>query len=1401
MIYISNAYVDITRSMIDKQLLDRIPDPPKAALGLLVLLLGLANYALDLLDKLRTHWEFIAELPTWSQLALTFFICAFAFYLLWLAIKGKSRLLRPERFIVRPETPGFLIGREPEVNDLGGLCIREQLIFLFGESGCGKSALVRGGLVPWCEQGSGRPLPIVIDLAAAPWDQGVSALLGRSLWIEHKDACELIGYKNYPSSDEVFDILIKLEARTARIPLLIFDQFDDYQTAYHEKFYSNGSVLLKVEEFLRQNKFWHQVASHVRTEHCHCLFVSRDDTSASLDALKFCESRTFLLQRIQDTLIEPLFDKITASSSDDLPVVEFPDRGWNQLRRRLLNDLSIQNARILPIQLAIALDSIRHWRFLTVAQYRKQGELAGLERLHIEDRAQKIGQECGITTRLVIEVLMSLTDRDGKKTLRQGYDELIRQFPGLEPNTLSTALERLEQSHVVRRRVPDPAGSGSEIWFLYHDYLARGVIEAHRALDRWRLYLHESFVAWQRSDGWRERWRALLPVKTQVRLWWELLLRRLPFDHYRNYMTWSILRFAPWVMGILIALTIYDWSESQRDYNLAQTVIAALDENREFSEREAVQFLRLLESPWRARRAAINYALENTDASHRALQHIEMLTHAVVGLDSTGNHSSEILDIILGRLGFLKPGEPSANLAMALIPQLRVTSFETLANKLIVLMKTQRDQSVQITMIQALQVVATNLETEGAENITQELVKLIKTSRDHGVQRAILLVFQTVGSKLRSESVASVLKELAALPIIENDDVKESMNEALQALISRLEPDDAETIFNELNQRLKNRDNLPNRRVVAMVFSSVSNKLTLNNPEQTYTDLVGWIKTETDQFVMFNLIAAIHAISRNVGPADAARIAKDLLNRTEAEEKLLLRRAFAGALPTVSRQLDPQYAHEFFKELIDLAQSEQDRSVQNSVIVALETVARRLEAKNAEQRSTEVLALLKPRQQFSIRRRLPMILQTLSARIGVESAEVVFKNLVGQLRIEWDVPVWQALPEALREVANKLEEKNAHERFRELLQLAKSKPDTAFRRSLTSSLHAVSNKIYPSNAERAFKELIEYIKAEDDDSISKALAGVTALLGAKLESNSAEKMFDYLLELLKNERRNHVFRRSLPTALRAVASRFEANIAEIKFNALVEITKKEEDNVRRSLVEVLSTMARKINAEHTEIKLKQSMDWIKTEQDSTVQTAMIDLLRVLGDKLEPKSAEAVAKEIIDRMKSQREGSRHQVWANVLEAVGSKLDSKTAESLSRDLVELIKNERGASNVEAMAGALRAVSTNLDPPILESVLLESIALLENQKDRNIFQAVSSRVIKSLEKQMPTNNKSVNARLQNYVNLLKGYRGGIPSLRSVILANVEIINGQSFEGDKWKFVNWATGPSAAKFRLDLD
>lgn len=202
------------------------------------------------------------------------------------------------------ETREYFYGREAEVAELTRRVQRKLLTILFGQSGLGKTSILRAGLVPrlrtqgYCpvyvriDYGREAPEPadqIKVAIAASArrsgeWTQAGVAVAGESLWefLHHRD-----------------DVL-KDEAGKTLIPLLIFDQFeeiftlaqtDDFGRARAARFIADLSDLVEnrppkeLEQRLEQDDAAAEKFDFARGDY-RVLISLREDYLAPLEGLK-----------------------------------------------------------------------------------------------------------------------------------------------------------------------------------------------------------------------------------------------------------------------------------------------------------------------------------------------------------------------------------------------------------------------------------------------------------------------------------------------------------------------------------------------------------------------------------------------------------------------------------------------------------------------------------------------------------------------------------------------------------------------------------------------------------------------------------------------------------------------------------------------------------------------------------------------------------------------------------------------------------------------------------------------------------------------------------------------------------------------------------------------------------
>ena len=150
------------------------------------------------------------------------------------------------------ETQAYFYGREEEVAELGRRVQRKLLTILFGQSGLGKTSILRAGIVPRLRPLGYCPVYVRIDYApespppsdqikqaifratqsSGQWSQSGVAVEGESLWefLHHRD-----------------DVLRDASGRTL-IPLIIFDQFEEIFTLAQSDDFGRKRAALFLED-------------------------------------------------------------------------------------------------------------------------------------------------------------------------------------------------------------------------------------------------------------------------------------------------------------------------------------------------------------------------------------------------------------------------------------------------------------------------------------------------------------------------------------------------------------------------------------------------------------------------------------------------------------------------------------------------------------------------------------------------------------------------------------------------------------------------------------------------------------------------------------------------------------------------------------------------------------------------------------------------------------------------------------------------------------------------------------------------------------------------------------------------------------------------------------------------
>ncbi len=346
--------------------------------------------------------------------------------------------------------------------------------------------------------------------------------------------------------------LVRLNDEEMRTPLIIFDQFDDYQARNRGRFLSNKVWLDPAT--LRQSPFWDMVARLLEQDKLRCLFVTRSDTAGGLSSVAFFGSvPPMRLDRVRSPYIAELLTRLT-EGTPSTPVIANPDAGWTKLRERIIRDISQQDV-ILPQQLKIVLGGIQSLKRLNLKQYERVGGVAGIEAFYVEQQINGTARKVGLAPSQVRALLVNLIDPlNPTKTRFCGKEDLlavIAKASGqpVASDRLDNALEELERGEMLRS--PSDPESGRTIYRLDHDYLIRGVLAAERRADRWHYLLEDSAKAFKDAGTFWKKWKALLPVGTQSRLALARVRGQFHYGNRRSYALLSLARLPARILGVV----------------------------------------------------------------------------------------------------------------------------------------------------------------------------------------------------------------------------------------------------------------------------------------------------------------------------------------------------------------------------------------------------------------------------------------------------------------------------------------------------------------------------------------------------------------------------------------------------------------------------------------------------------------------------------------------------------------------------------------------------------------------------------------------------------------------------------------------------------------------------------
>jgi hypothetical protein len=874
--------------------------------SIITALVAILGGTTDFLKKAIALVTDINELPSFAFWLAYIGLFILAAFLLYRWHTRHSLLLKPEALRLDRNNAQQLVGRAEDIETLYQQCLANQIVFLEGESGSGKSALVRAGLLPRLrEEKSILPL-MLIDLWVEQWERGPLQAL-RTAMIQN-DIIDLdqSNYQEAPQQDPTslslnfsLEEALKKESDRGRTALVIFDQFDDYQARNRERFLPK-STWLDPASLRRENSFWALMAKLLENDKVRCLFITRSDAAAGLSSVQFLGPvQALRIDRIPEQYITELLNRITAGDTQS-PVISNPEDGWYRLRDQIVMDIARQGV-ILPQQLKVVLGGLQNLRRLSVADYSRAGGAAGLEALYVEQQIQGTARKIGLETQQIRALLVALIDPENStKTRSRSKEQLaaaITPTPktgSIDARVVDLSLSELERGEMIRS-ASDPI-SGELAYQLDHDYLTRGVAAAERRANKWQYILSDCSRAYESAGSLIKRWKTLLPAPLQCRLAWERLRGALHYGEHRDYALVSLIKVLPIIAVIGITSFVAYKNYSERIYNLANDSAGRIWRKFDFQNGISAQDL---DGAWTlastndnlVRVTFMTQLLGSPEYSLRFLRQPELLGKALVGINPAVREALGKVDV---------PPLHGQDLDIALTAAAAAISAKTGSIKKVspeflvkAISRTQTsDQSS--ALVDAFKVRAINMSADDSFSAAKLILEMFKESSQFGTEYGRCLA--ALAPHLTLENIGNLVESLFLTQPLQAPPHIDLLWPAFEIFGPKLAPDTA--------------------RLTVQVISNVlpdDSQLGNNSVNGRYS----------------NLVRELMSVTPQLKPEDAAVLGDNLINRmktTKHYDRLLFAGHLRVALQSLAPMMDSEHARmlaiESFDAMVDTRASQ-----------------------------------------------------------------------------------------------------------------------------------------------------------------------------------------------------------------------------------------------------------------------------------------------------------------------------------------------------------------------------------------------------------------------------------------------------------------------------------------------
>ena len=948
----------------------------------------------------------------------------------------------------------FLVGRKEHTEELKKLIVESPLVFVGGSSGVGKSTLLKLGTARRLHQ-SGVWLPIYFDLWGTDWIRGPYGALADAVQVAIDKGLSEEKRKNLVldgaiTEKNVFDVLDLLRSKCGRRPAVIFDQVDDYLVRHRDKFVDPESKrFLSAERVTATNEFWGEVAARCsdRDNPLHCVFSIRSDQAMGLECFRFVEPSPYPLEG----LVRVDLDRLIANLIDEAKI-DNPEDGFRQLKTQLARELKARGTTVLPIQVRVAVGGLAGLRTLTPQGLENAGGLPGLEAAYVERYAPAEDKQA----RALLQALV-LEAGDGLKTDVKTIKQLREKVPA--DGRLETMLERLERGQIVRRRLEPGTG---EVWQLYHDYLAHGVVERERRQRRWEIFLEEAAGTFEEAHGPWVKWRRLLAPGTLLRLLWERLRGRLSFGGRARFACISSLRLAVNVWVLLIGVGAYGWWWYDAEQR-AERIVNAFDNDNGLSDAELRAVWQLSGESFRVRRRVLERLISDATGPQKLRPHFSPILHALGGLD--GDRRRSLLKPALGSC-------EDANFRAA-------------------------------DIVEVCRDAALTFDTDGLRTAAFLLTAMKRTENAEVLSR-LGSALGGLGERLSPEAGALGAKLIVAA--MEKTDSVVALSElgsGLGALGERLSPEAAARGAERIVAAMEKTADASELSWLGSALGTLGERLSAEKAARGAEQIVAAMEKTENDFALYRPSAALAALGERLSPEAAARGAERIIAAMEKTENVSVLSRLVSPLGALVERTSPEAAARGAQRIVAAMEESRNDFALSALGSALGALGERLIAETAVRGASRLVLAMEKTESVSVLSRLGSALGALGEQLGPEATARGAERIVAVMDQTENAEAIYRLGSGLGRLGDRLSAATVARAAERIVAVMEKTENLAALERLAGGLRPLGERLSAKTAARAAERIVEAMGKPRSPQVLYGLGAALAAIGPSLNEEAA----------------------------------------------------------------------------------------------------------------------------------------------------------------------------------------------------------------------------------------------------------------------------------------------------------